>query len=193
MKFVEGPKTIRIKRNSGTVILLAGVQGSGKSFFAQNHFDKNCIIDNDKIFIRTFKSSGFSNVFSDEDFDEIYHRTQLTVSSMLEGYRKIRPYTVMDSIGYKFNQWAKLIDDLREDYSNIIILILQPSIQVVKKQFEEREKNKNLIPGLFSPDLGHIFFSWHILEKAIRDKTAGKDADITYIIRNPKKVNIVIE
>lgn len=194
MKFVEGPKTIRIEKNSGTIILLAGVQGSGKSYFSKDHFDNTCIIANDNIFLQNFKRSSFTDLTATADYDKIYHKTQLTFNDMVEGYHKIRPYTVIDSIGYKCKDWIQLIKELRTVYDKVIILIFQPPLQIIKKQFEEREKNNNSrVKGMKPTDLNLLFFSWNYLEQEIRNKTAGKDADITYIIRNPKKVKIIIK
>ena len=53
MKLIDNATDIRIPKD--TIVIMAGVQGAGKTFFTNQYFDKENIICNDEIFWEEFK------------------------------------------------------------------------------------------------------------------------------------------
>lgn len=194
MKIVENPTQIRISKNSGTIILLAGVQGSGKSFFANKYFDHSCIINCDNIFYNELEKSCFKDVISNERFKYIHNIASQKVIGMVQSYRQTRPYTVLDSVGFNYRDWLKLIQELKTLYNNIILIVVHPHLLTIKSQLMEREKRSfdKISIGMRAPDLQEIFLFWQLLEMDIRSKEIGTKADTTYIIRNLKNTTVII-
>lgn len=55
MKLIDNATDIRIPKD--TIVIMAGVQGAGKTFFTNQYFDKENIICNDEIFWEEFKKN----------------------------------------------------------------------------------------------------------------------------------------
>ena len=60
MKLIDNATDIRIPK--GSVVIMTGLQGAGKTFFTEIFFDKENVICNDKIFWEQFKKSGKKDI-----------------------------------------------------------------------------------------------------------------------------------
>ena len=72
MKLIDNATDIRISK--GSVVIMTGLQGAGKTFFTEIFFDKENVICSDKIFWEQFKKSGKKDMIAQEDYQDIYDR-----------------------------------------------------------------------------------------------------------------------
>ena len=197
MVFIDSPKRVRLKLDSKSIILLAGVQGAGKSSFATQNFSRQNVISSDQIFYKKFEESGLDNIISDKRFETIMSEASKTVRSLIFENQQSRSYTVLDSVLYDYREWQDLLNDLRSLYNNIILFVVQPDFSTIKKHLLEREKSqsraKKLVQGMRTLYLHEALLFWDVLETDISSKEVGQGTDATYIIRDPKKTIIRVK
>ena len=112
MKLIDNATDIRIPKD--TIVIMAGVQGAGKTFFTNQYFDKENIICNDEIFWEEFKKSGKKDMIDSQDYEDICIRTLDTITEMIKKYSKEKSYTVLDSIGYSFDKRIECIIEMKK-------------------------------------------------------------------------------
>ena len=136
MKLIDNATDIRISK--GSVVIMTGLQGAGKTFFTEIFFDKENVICNDKIFWEQFKKSGKKDMIAQEDYQDIYDRACDVVFKKIEKYSKEKSYTVIDSATYSFNERMECLRRLKMLFKNIILIVINPNFDVIYKQFQEK-------------------------------------------------------
>jgi hypothetical protein len=194
MKIIENTTEIRIQK--GSLVVMAGLQGAGKTFFADKHFDQENIICNDRIFWEQFKKSGKKDMKAKKDYDEIYDMTQELMAQMIEDYSKEKTYTVLDSVGYLFKERIGFLYEMKSLFKNIVLIVINPDFEVIYKQLQEREKELKTTKarvGLVAPDRFIMCANRYILEEQIKDRRIGYKTNLTYIVRDVNNVKVSID
>lgn len=194
MKIIENATKIRIPK--GSLVVMAGLQGAGKTFFVDKYFDQENIICNDRIFWEQFKKSGKKDMKAQKDYDEIYDMTEELMAQMIEDYSKEKTYTVLDSVGYSFKERIGFLYEMKSLFKNIVLIVVNPDFEVIYKQLQEREnelkKTKRRV-GLVAPDRFIMCANRYILEEQIKDRRIGYKTNLTYIVRDVNNVKVSIE
>ena len=194
MKLIDNATDIRISK--GSVVIMTGLQGAGKTFFTEIFFDKENVICNDKIFWEQFKKSGKKDMIAQEDYQDIYDRACDVVFKKIEKYSKEKSYTVIDSATYSFNERMEYLRRLKMLFKNIILIVINPNFDVIYKQFQEREKSVSSFKeriGLTIPDRLMMFANKYVLDEQIKEGSIGYKTNVTYIVRNMNNVRVYIE
>lgn len=194
MKLIDNATDIRIPK--GSVVIMTGLQGAGKTFFTEIFFDKENVICNDKIFWEQFKKSGKKDMIAQEDYQDIYDRACDVVFKKIEKYSKEKSYTVIDSATYSFNERMECLRRLKMLFKNIILIVINPNFDVIYKQFQEREKSVSSFKeriGLTIPDRLMMFANKYVLDEQIKEGSIGYKTNVTYIVRNMNNVRVYIE
>ena len=194
MKLIDNATDIRISK--GSVVIMTGLQGAGKTFFTEIFFDKENVICNDKIFWEQFKKSGKKDMIAQEDYQDIYDRACDVVFKKIEKYSKEKSYTVIDSATYSFNERMECLRRLKMLFKNIILIVINPNFDVIYKQFQEREKSVSSFKeriGLTIPDRLMMFANKYVLDEQIKEGSIGYKTNVTYIVRNMNNVRVYIE
>ncbi len=194
MKIIENATEIRIPK--GSLVVMAGLQGAGNTFFVDKYFDQENIICNDRIFWEQFKKSGKKDMKAQKDYDEIYDMTEELMAQMIEDYSKEKTYTVLDSVGYSFKERIGFLHEMKSLFKNIVLIVINPDFEVIYKQLQEREnelkKTKRRV-GLVAPDRFIMCANRYILEEQIKDRRIGYKTNLTYIVRDVNNVKVSIE
>ena len=194
MKLIDNATDIRISK--GSVVIMTGLQGAGKTFFTEIFFDKENVIWNDKIFWEEFKKSGKKDMIAQEDYQDIYDRACDVVFKKIEKYSKEKSYTVIDSATYSFNERMECLRRMKMLFKNIILIVINPNFDVIYKQFQEREKSVSSFKeriGLTIPDRLMMFANKYVLDEQIKEGSIGYKTNVTYIVRNMNNVRVYIE
>ena len=194
MKLIDNATDIRIPK--GSVVIMTGLQGAGKTFFTEIFFDKENVICNYKIFWEQFKKSGKKDMIAQEDYQDIYDRACDVVFKKIEKYSKEKSYTVIDSATYSFNERMECLRRLKMLFKNIILIVINPNFDVIYKQFQEREKSVSSFKeriGLTIPDRLMMFANKYVLDEQIKEGSIGYKTNVTYIVRNMNNVRVYIE
>ena len=194
MKLIDNATDIRIPKD--TIVIMAGVQGAGKTFFTNQYFDKDNIICNDEIFWEEFKKSGKKDMIDSQDYEDICIRTLDTITEMIKKYSKEKSYTVLDSIGYSFDKRIECIIEMKKTFKNIILIVINPNFEVIYKQLQEREKasrKSKMQKGITIPDRITMIANKYDLDKQISDKSISYKTTTTYIVRDMNNVKVSIE
>lgn len=194
MKLIDNATDIRISK--GSVVIMTGLQGAGKTFFTEIFFDKENVICNDKIFWEEFKKSGKKDMIAQEDYQDIYDRACDVVFKKIEKYSKEKSYTVIDSATYSFNERMECLRRMKMLFKNIILIVINPNFDVIYKQFQEREKSVSSFKeriGLTIPDRLMMFANKYVLDEQIKEGSIGYKTNVTYIVRNMNNVRVYIE
>mgnify|MGYP002618426996 FL=1 len=184
MKLIDNATDIRISK--GSVVIMTGLQGAGKTFFTEIFFDKENVICNDKIFWEQFKKSGKKDMIAQEDYQDIYDRACDVVFKKIEKYSKEKSYTVIDSATYSFNERMECLRRLKMLFKNIILIVINPNFDVIYKQFQEREKSVSSFKeriGLTIPNRLMMFANKYVLDEQIKEGSIGYKTNVTYIVR----------
>ena len=112
MKIIEDATEIRITK--GSLVVMAGLQGAGKTFFADKHFDPENIICNDKIFWEQFKKSGKKDMRAQKDYDEIYDMTQELMAQMAKMNLDEFEEYFFNVCNLDYAKMSKAMDNLKE-------------------------------------------------------------------------------
>lgn len=194
MKLIDNATEIRIP--SGSVVIMTGLQGAGKTFFTEIFFDKENIICNDKIFWEEFKKSGKRNMIDPKDYQDIYNRATKIAIEKIEKYSREKSYTVIDSVVYSFNERMECLRRIKMMFKNIILIVINPSFEIIYKQLQEREDAVRSFKeriGLTMPDRFMMFANKYVLDKQIEEGIIGYKTNITYIVRDMNNVKVSIE
>ena len=194
MKLIDNATDIRISK--GSVVIMTGLQGAGKTFFTEIFFDEENVICNDKIFWEEFKKSGKKDMIAQEDYQDIYDRACDVVFKKIEKYSKEKLYTVIDSATYSFNERMECLRRLKMLFKNIILIVINPNFDIIYKQFQEREKSVSSFKeriGLTIPDRLMMFANKYVLDEQIKEGSIGYKTNVTYIVRNMNNVRVYIE
>lgn len=175
MEVIKNPLSIRIPKH--TLVLMCGVQNSGKTTFTQKNFPISSIVCSDDIFFETSRESAYKYgetcIISD---DKIFNR--------IINLGKSGETAVYESIAFTNDYRLHVVNMMNKYFSNIIQIVLHPSLDKVlnrpPKPVLEEQKRLSLRP----PTRAEIAIFWKIIQANIDTRTIGHGTDTTYILND---------
>ena len=189
MAILYNPKTIRIEPN--TLVILYGVQNSGKTTFAKNHFkDFEHVVSTDDILLNFYRELPTTiDKTSVKIFDQICEKTLKETIKRLQSLSS--SYGILDAGNVEL--YEELIAEMRKYYKNIIQVVLFPPLPIVLRRPPKISLEKlsyGIYPASLHPEI--IIGLHNSIDNLIKSKAIDKGADNTYIFSNSNPTTNVI-
>lgn len=180
-QIIWDPQSIRIPKN--TLVLMCGVQNSGKTTFTRKNFPAKNIICYDEIFFETSRESTYKYeencIISD---DRAFNKTI--------NLGKAGEIAVYESIYFTNDFRLYIVNKLGKYFSNVIQIVLQPSLDEVLNRPPKPVLEEQMRLSLRPPTRAEISIYWQIIQENIDSKTIGYGTNSTYILNkiNPNHI-----
>lgn len=188
---ITNPKVIRIPNR--TLILICGVQNSGKSHFCHNYFNTENTVCTDDLFLSTAKSisSVLVTPHSRDSFILLQKTTEDKLLKTIQNLANEKKYVVLDAIGLTVEKRLGTINAFQDYFDNIIQIVLMPSLVEIQKRGIKEVTLEKAKLGLRSPSILEISISYMELAYDIPNGKISEGTDTTYILTEiPKKFSI---
>ena len=189
MAILYNPKTIRIEPN--TLVILYGVQNSGKTTFAQNHFkDSNHVVSADEILLDQYrKLPSTIDKTTTKVYEKICEETLSETLTRLQGLSS--SYGILDAGNVECHK--ELITEMSKYYKRIIQIVFQPPLSIILNRppkITQEKLNYHIITASVNQNI--IKKAYNFIGDLIRTRAIDKGADHTYIFSDPKPtVNVI--
>ena len=137
-------QVFRKYRNEKLLVLMVGVQGSGKTTYVKKHLSKYqpIILDN---LLEEFLSQNPNSQMSLEQIDEkVMSFFFAKICEDLENKKVV----IVDCNAIDFSFRISLLLTLKEKYTKVVLLVLNPSVKIIEKQIKN-QIDKRMRPGLW--------------------------------------------
>lgn len=159
------------KRGEKLLVLMVGVQGSGKTTYCKKHFSEYPVINLDDILIEYLARS--TKMFNMESNREI----NLIFFEKLEEALETEDIAVVDAGTMHPTVRVLILERLQKKFDKAILIVLNPSkeqiIRQVRGQLDLRAR-----PGLWSD----ILSEYELLQQQIQDHILEMGADEVYML-----------
>ncbi len=154
-------KALARDRNEKLLIMMAGVQGSGKTTYCKEYFEEYPVVNVDDI-LREFLNKG-GDIFS-EELDGIFF-------DMVEENLRKRGIVIVDAGAVNLTFRVKMLEKLQGKFSKSILIVLNPEREQIINQIKG-QINLRARPGLWIDVLGEYKLlqdqiEMHILEMGV--------------------------
>lgn len=170
-KTFDVEKITKKKRGEKLLVLMIGVQGSGKTTYCKKHFSEYPVINLDEILKEYLARSG--KMFSMESNREI----NLIFFDKLEEALETEEIAVVDAGSMHPTVRVLILEKLQRRFDKAILIVLNPSkeqiVRQVKGQLDLRAR-----PGLWSD----ISREYALLQQQIQDHILEMGVDEVYML-----------
>lgn len=115
-------------QNEKLLVMIIGVQGSGKTTYCQRNFSDYNVVNIDNILAEYLL--GKAKEFNQMDHVRVHEIFFERVRNILSN----KNICIIDTGAVNFSTRVMILDQLKKHYTKVILLMLNPHIKVIKKQ-----------------------------------------------------------
>lgn len=160
-------------RNEKVLVLMIGVQGSGKTTYLSTNLSEYPIINLDEI----LKETLFKHRKRATSPDKINQEVSITFFKRIRESLRKSGLTIVDSGAVDFSFRTMVLEKLHREYTKVIILLLNPPLRTIMKQISgdiaRRER-----PGLWED----VKQEWGFLQYQIKEHYIEMGVDEVYML-----------
>ena len=169
----DASQVLKTCRNEKLLVLMVGVQGSGKTTYLSKNLSEHPAINLDEVLKEVLVKHWNQPIPSHMIHQEV---SKTFLDRIRKSLRK-QCITIVDSGAIDFSFRAMLLERLRGEYTKVIILVLNPPLKTIISQIrgdiERRER-----PGLWED----VREEWGFLQYQIREHYIEMGVDEVYML-----------
>ncbi len=181
-EIIWNPSNIEVPQNSA--VLLCGAQNSGKSTFANSHFEKSMILSSDNFFLEVAKKNANNPLATATSVLE--EAEGILVKRISEMSGKI---IVIDDVSPEFDFRVGTIDFVRDYFDNIIIVSFSIEIKELLSRKVKPNNPSKMKFGFVSPTKEQILLTALTVNEQIQSGKISSRTHQSYVFTSSKSAD----